>query len=186
MRRLSGAVLGALVLIGGACTGGDESTSSPSASPTAVASPSPTPLPKLPLSEARLAGKFNVKHYVTANTFDSMPLQRQVFRFVPRCDEGACDASVVGAMAFGQGLEDRQSAGADTRFNIRLAGLGRSYRARRLATGHHATTNLTRIVGPLPSRSTRRSTSMTHGWSSAGLGRGHEAPSSPVRVSLAT
>jgi hypothetical protein len=66
--------------------------------------------------------------FVTANTFDSKPTQRQIFRFVPRCAEGACDASVVGAMAFGQGLEDRQSAGAEKRFNIRLANLGRSYR----------------------------------------------------------
>jgi len=128
--RLTGAVLGAVILTGVACTEGDQSTSGSSASPTAVMSPTPTPtpLPKLPLSEARLAGRYNVKLYVTANTFDSKPIQQQEFRFVPRCDQGACDASVIGTMEFGHGLADRQSAGAEKRFDIKLASLGRSYR----------------------------------------------------------
>lgn len=133
VRRLTAAALGVVVLTGVACTGGDDDATAESpASPTAASSPSPSsspsPLPKLPVAEARLAGKYNVKVFVTANTFDSKPMQRQVFRFVPRCAEGACDASVVGVMAFGQGLEDRQSAGAEKRFNIRMVTLGRSYR----------------------------------------------------------
>jgi hypothetical protein len=80
------------------------------------------------LTEARLAGKYDVKVFATSNSFDSKPAQSQVFRFIPKCDVGACDVTVAGSMAFGQGLADRQAAGAQKRFDIRLAGLGRSYR----------------------------------------------------------
>jgi hypothetical protein len=91
------------------------------------ASPSPTKLPRLPLSEARLDGKYDVKVFVTSNSFDSKPAPRQAFKFIPKCDEGACDVTLLGAMAFTHGLADRQSAGAEKRFDIRLALLGRRY-----------------------------------------------------------
>lgn len=68
-----------------------------------------------------------MKVFVTSNSFDSKPAPRQAFRFIPKCDEGACDVTLVGAMAFTQGLADRQAAGAAKRFDIRLALLGRRY-----------------------------------------------------------
>jgi hypothetical protein len=119
-------------LISTSCTSNEqpETGASPEAStsPQApAASPTPTELPRLPLAEARLGGKYDVKVFVTSNSFDSKPAPRQVFRFVPKCDEGACDVTLIGAMAFTQGLADRQGAGAEKRF-IRLALLGRSYR----------------------------------------------------------
>jgi hypothetical protein len=33
-------------------------------------------MPKLPVSEARMAGRYNVKLYVTANTFGTKPMRR--------------------------------------------------------------------------------------------------------------
>jgi hypothetical protein len=80
------------------------------------------------LTEARLDGKHEVKVFVTRNNFDSKPARTQVFRFLPRCEEGACDVTLSGAMDFSMGLADRQAAGAERRFDIRLTNLGRSYR----------------------------------------------------------
>lgn len=130
MRRfLQAAWTVAAVLVLASCTSDTATTDSASPQPsTASASPSPTKLPKLPLSEARLTGKHDVKVFVTSNTFDSKPSRSQVFRFVPKCDQGACDVTLTGSMAFTQGLADRQAAGAEKRFEIRLANLGRSYR----------------------------------------------------------
>ena len=83
-------------------------------------------MPSLTLDEARLDGKYDVKVFVTSNSFDRKPAHRQVFKFIPKCDEGACDVTLFGAMAFTQGVADRQAAGAEKRFDIRLALLGRS------------------------------------------------------------
>lgn len=122
----------ATVLVLASCTSDTAATDAASPQPPtaslSTASPSPTRLPKLPLTEARLTGKYDVKVFVTSNTFDSKPSRSQVFRFVPKCDQGACDVTLTGAMTFTQGLADRQAAGAEKRFEIRLANLGRSYR----------------------------------------------------------
>jgi hypothetical protein len=124
--RVTLAVVLATLLISTSCTSDDQSE--PSAAPEApAASPTPSKLPRLPIAEARLSGKHDVKVYVTSNTFDSKPTPSQVFRFVPKCDQGVCDVTLTGAMSFGQGLTDRQAAGAEKRFEIRLANLGRSY-----------------------------------------------------------
>jgi hypothetical protein len=123
-------ILGVSVLValaGGCSSNSGSGEEVASGAPSIVPSPTATKPPKLPLSESRLAGKYQVKLYVTSNSFDSKPLQAQLFRFLPKCDEGACDVTITGAMAFGQGLEDRQSAGADKRFDIRLVNLGRGY-----------------------------------------------------------
>jgi hypothetical protein len=133
MRQKATLAVGVLMslLILTACSSNAEpegSASPPSTSPqTPAASPSPTKLPRLPLAEARLDGKYDVKAFVTSNSFDSKPAPRQVFKFQPKCDEGACDVTLIGAMDFTQGLADRQSAGAEKRFDIRLAQLGRRY-----------------------------------------------------------
>jgi hypothetical protein len=127
MRHFSHAAwMVAAVLVLASCTS-DTATTAPVSPQPSTASPSPTKLPRLPLTEARLTGKHDVKVYVTSNTFDSKPTPSQVFRFVPKCDQGACDVTLTGAMSFGQGLTDRQAAGAEKRFEIRLANLGRSY-----------------------------------------------------------
>jgi len=122
-------ILGVTVMALGGCTSSSGSGQAATSEDASIV-PTPTPLkaPKLPLSEARLAGKYEVKLYVTSNSFDSKPLQTQLFRFLPKCDEGACDVTITGAMDFGQGLEERQSAGAEKRFDVRLATLGRGYR----------------------------------------------------------
>jgi hypothetical protein len=122
-------VLGVTVLVALAgCSSNSGSGEAATSGGPSINLSSPTPTkPKLALSESRLAGKYEVKLYVTSNSFDSKPLRAQVFRFLPKCNEGACDVTMTGAMDFGQGLEERQSAGAEKRFDIRLANLGRSY-----------------------------------------------------------
>jgi hypothetical protein len=121
------AALAALSLA--ACTSGSGSAGVTTSVPTPAVSvsPSPTTPPELPLTGARLAGTYAVKVYVTHNTFDSNPASTQKFRFEPKCDEGACDVMLSGVMEFGKGLADRQQAGAEKRFLIRMANLGRGY-----------------------------------------------------------
>jgi hypothetical protein len=117
-----------LVTLAGGCSSNSGSAEEViSEVPPTASTSSLTKPPRLSVSETRLAGKYELKLYVTSNSFDSKPLQAQLFRFLPKCDEGACDVTITGVMAFGQGLEDRQSAGAEKRFDIRLANLGRSY-----------------------------------------------------------
>ena len=119
-----------LVLVSSLLVAACSSKSGPAASATRNLggdSPSLTKLPKLPLPEARLQGIYLVKMYVTHNSFDSKPATNQKFRFEPKCNEGSCDVTLGGAMQFTQGLEDRQQAGAEKRFLLRLAKLGRDY-----------------------------------------------------------
>jgi hypothetical protein len=123
-----------IVLLAGTsgCTSDPQPTaaSSPSQSlAPSVASPTPsaTKPPRLPITEARIEGKYQVRLYVTHNSFDSKPSSKQVFVFEPRCANGPCDVFVSGKMLFGQGLSDRQSAGAEKRFSIKLAGFGKNY-----------------------------------------------------------
>jgi hypothetical protein len=118
-----------LIAVATTCTttpSGESAT--PATTPTEAPSPSPTRLPRLPTAEARLDGRYEVRLFTTSNTFDSKPQQDQIFRFLPRCDEGACDVTISGAMEFGQGAADREAAGAEKRFDLRLANLGRTYR----------------------------------------------------------
>ena len=133
MQTRKGATLVILALTLAGCTSGPNGSSreaSPARGGPTASSPLPTDTepPQLPLQDGRLDGKYNVKVFVTANSFDSKPGKKQTFRFTPRCAEGACDVIVSGVMNFGQGLEERQAAGAEKRFDIRLALLGRSYR----------------------------------------------------------
>jgi hypothetical protein len=128
------AAIAAFALIVTSCTsdGGTEERATGTSAPAPAPSPTPSKPPKLPVSEARLGGKYDVKVFVTSNSFDSKPLKAQLFRFSPKCDQGACDVTVTGAMDFGFGLADRQSAGAEKRFEIRLANLGRSYQGTKI------------------------------------------------------
>ena len=104
-------------------------------------------LPRLSLSEARLDGKYDVKVFVTSNSFHSKPAPRQAFRFIPKCDEGACDVTLLGAMAFTQGLADRQAAGersgsmSDWRYSAAAT------EGRRSTSGRSATLSRIRIAG---------------------------------------
>jgi hypothetical protein len=125
-------VLSLIVLVGCSSGGGSSSmptpiAAAPSGELATTPSPSPSKLLKLPDSEGRLVGKYNVKVFVTSNTFDSRPSTQQLFHFQPKCQKGACDVTLTGAMGFSQGLSDRQHAGAEKRFEVRLANLGKSY-----------------------------------------------------------
>jgi hypothetical protein len=149
-----------------------------------TASPSPTKPPRLPLTEARLAGKYDVKIFVTSNSFDSKPAQSQVFRFIPKCDIGACDVTVAGSMALvrdsriGRPLEPRSD------LTSALPVLGEATEERRSTSGPRARTNPTRIAGPSRSGWTRRSPSMMSGRWSVGRERGREWPTSRAPAGL--
>ena len=84
------------VLAGASCTSDTQPETEAAPPEATTASPSPTMLPRLPLSEARLDGKYDVKVFVTSNSFHSKPAPRQAFRFIPKCDEGACDVTLLG------------------------------------------------------------------------------------------
>jgi hypothetical protein len=165
----------AALLISTSCTSDEQPE--PSALPEApAASPTPSKLPRLPIAEARLVGKYDVKVFVTSNTFDSKPAPRQLFRFVPRCEVGACDVTLVGAMAFTQGwligkLREQQSASiSGLRFSADAMG------ARRWTSGPHAVMSPTRIAGRLGSTRIGRGTLMMSGRWSAGRGHGQDPP----------
>jgi hypothetical protein len=126
-RLVVGTVAVAALMAGAACTTSPSTESpSPAAPQEEAPTQSPTRPPRLPLAEGRLEGKYEVRLFTTSNSFDSKPLQDQLFRFLPRCDEGSCDVSITGRMGFGQGLEDREQAGAEKRFD--LSGQLRCYR----------------------------------------------------------
>jgi hypothetical protein len=82
-------------------------------------SPSPTRPPKLPLVDARLEGTYEVKLFVTSNTFDSKPDRDQRWHATPKCPEGPCDSLLNSRVSFG-GDVDRQQAGATGKVDVRL------------------------------------------------------------------
>jgi hypothetical protein len=113
------------------CTDTATNTAEPSTSSehTVSISPSPTKLPKLPLDEARLQGKYNVKLFVRRSNFGSRPSKQQVFSFQPLCQQGSCDVNMRARIAFDPtpGGEQRQQAGANPKFTVKLRQLGKSY-----------------------------------------------------------
>lgn len=103
---------------------GSVAPSPPSPSP----SPSPLALEPQPIRDARLSGQYEVRLFITDNTYASTPRKNQRrWTFEPRCASGACDVLLTGRILFNEGLEDRKKAGASGRFQVRLARFAKSY-----------------------------------------------------------
>lgn len=127
--RLRWVLIAMLVLAGGACDAADPVNDAPvpasegeaSASGTTSASPGASSSGMLEERAARLEGTYDVKLFVTANSYKSKPDPRQTWKFSPKCPDGACDTIATGIVHFqGKGASDRRQAGATGRFDVRL------------------------------------------------------------------
>jgi hypothetical protein len=121
LRSKQATLVGLLMLLTSTCT--NEASEPVPTSPTGKSEGStsatviPTDLPEPPLGEARIEGRYAVKVFVTNNSFGSNSARLQTFLFDPKCASGACNVTIAGRMIFTKGREDRQIAGASSRFS---------------------------------------------------------------------
>jgi hypothetical protein len=94
-------------------------------------SPSPSTEPKPSLADVRLAGTYEVKLFVTSNSYSTEPSKKQQFKLKPKCKSGACDTYMTGTIRFGaHSTQIRHQSGTTSRFAVRLSHLGKGYAGR--------------------------------------------------------